>query len=317
MQQTIIGDSEMNEAEAENEAATDLNEDRHADNAGNSDNVVDGAERATALSHIASLLHRYRDNRQTADVAERDKQLSRLDTLLHRYQNELQAADNSDIADNADSVDVETEPQAESPMPTEQSEPTTRERLTDSRALRKRIGRGIRTVWGKRPKLSYALYVIVFVAVTAASVLFLQWSVYNPIEYAENAQVDNTTRIMGTMAGQLTRFVSQMWLEDKWLFLLNFLVVGLMYLVVITFLNRFWVATAIFGTVMVVFSIANRFKYLLRNEPIIPADLSFISSGNTGEIVSFIPEDGADLVNTAIVGLTYFVVICLAQSSAA
>lgn len=310
MQQTIIGDSEMNEAEAENEAATDLNEDRHADNAGNSDNVVDGAERATALSHIASLLHRYRDNRQTADVAERGKQLSRLDTLLHRYQNELQAADNSDIADNADSVDVETEPQAESPMPTEQSEPTTRKRLTAAVQVLKRIGRGIRTVWGKRPKLSYTLYVIVFVAVTATSVLFLQWSVYNPIEYAEDAQVDNTTRIMGTMAGQLTRFVSQMWLEDKWLFLLNFLAVGLMYLVVVTFLNRFWVATAIFGTVMVVFSIANRFKYLLRNEPIIPADLSFISSGNTGEIVSFIPEDGADLVNTAIVGLTYFVVIC-------
>lgn len=311
MQQTIIGDSEMNEAEAENEAATDLNEDRHADNAGNSDNVVDGAERATALSHIASLLHRYRDNRQTADVAERGKQLSRLDTLLHRYQNELQAADNSDIADNADSVDAETEPQTESPMPTEQSEPTTQERLTAAVQVLNHIGRGIRTVWGKRPKLSYALYVIVFVAVTATSVLFLQWSVYNPIEYAEDAQVDNTTRIMGTMAGQLTKFVSQMWLENQWQFLLNFLVVGLMYLVVITFLNRFWVATAIFGTVMVVFSIANRFKYLLRNEPIIPADLSFIYSGNTGEIVSFIPEDGADLVNTAIVGLTYFVVICL------
>ena len=312
MQQTIIGDSEMNEAEAENKAATDLNEDRHADNAGNNDNVVDDAERATALSHIVSLLRCYRDKRRTADVAERGKQLSRLDTLLHHYQNELQAADNSDIADNADSVDAETEPQAESPMPTEQSEPTTQERLTAAVQVLNHIGRGIRTVWGKRPKLSYALYVIVFVAVTATSVLFLQWSVYNPIEYAEDAQVDNTTRIMGTMAGQLTRFVSQMWLEDKWLFLLNFLAVGLMYLVVVTFLNRFWVATAIFGTVMVVFSIANRFKYLLRNEPIIPADLSFISSGNTGEIVSFIPEDGADLVNTAIFGLTYFVVICLA-----
>lgn len=311
MQQTIIGDSEMNEAEAENEAATDLNEDRHADNAGNSDNVVDDAERATALSHIVSLLRCYRDKRRTADVAERGKQLSRLDTLLHRYQNELQAADNSDIADNADSVDAETEPQAESPMPTEQSEPTTQERLTAAVQVLNHIGRGIRTVWDKRPKLSYALYVIVFVAVTATSVLFLQWSVYNPIEYAEDAQVDNTTRIMGTMAGQLTKFVSQMWLEDKWQFLLNFLVVGLMYLVVVTFLNRFWVATAIFGTVMVVFSIANRFKYLLRNEPIIPADLSFISSGNTGEIVSFIPEDGTDLVNTAIIGLTYFVVICL------
>ena len=317
MQQTIIGDSEMNEAEAENETATALDEDRHADNAGESSSVADDAERATALSHIASLLRCYRDKRRTADVAERDKQLSRLDTLLHRYEDKLQAVDNPDTADtagnadNADVVDVEAEPQAESPTPTEQAEPATRERLTAAVQVLKRIGRGIRTIWGKRPKLSYALYVIVFVAVTATSVLFLQWSVYNPIEYAEDAQVDNTTRIMGTMAGQLTKFVSQMWLENQWQFLLNFLAVGLMYLVVVTFLNRFWVATAIFGTVMVVFSIANRFKYLLRNEPIIPADLSFISSGNTGEIVSFIPEDGADLVNTAIVGLTYFVVICL------
>ena len=318
MQQTIIGDSDMDEAEAENEAATDFNEDRHADNAGNSDNVVDDAEHATALSHIASLLRCYRDKQRTADIAEHGKQLSRLDALLHRYEDKLQATDNPDAtntAGSADVVDVEAAPQAESPTPTEQieqSQPTARERLAAAVQVLNHIGRGIRTVWGKRPKLSYALYVIVFVAVTATSVLFLQWSVYNPIEYAEDAQVDNTTRIMGTMAGQLTRFVSQMWLEDKWLFLLNFLAVGLMYLVVVTFLNRFWVATAIFGTVMVVFSIANRFKYLLRNEPIIPADLSFISSGNTGEIVSFIPEDGADLVNTAIFGLTYFVVICLA-----
>lgn len=282
MQQTIIGDSEMNEAEAENEAATDLNEDRHADNAGKSDNVVDDAERATALSHIASLLRCYRDKRQTADVAERGKQLSRLDTLLHRYEDELQATDNTDNADtagNADVIDAETEPQAASQTEQiEQAEPTTRERLAAAVQVLNHIGRGIRTVWGKRPKLSYALYAIVFIVVTAAAVLFLQWSVYNPIEYADDAQADNTTRIMGTMAGQLTKFVSQMWLENQWQFLLNFLAVGLMYLVVVTFLNRFWVATAIFGTVMVVFSIANRFKYLLRNEPIIPADLSFISS---------------------------------------
>ena len=311
MQQTIIGDSEMNEAEAENESATDLNGDGHADNAGKRSSVVDDAERASALSCIASLLRCYRDKRRTADAAERGKQLSRLGALLHRYEDKLQAVDNPDTAGNADVVDAETKPQAESPMPTEQSQPTTQEQLTAAVQVLKRIGHGIRTVWSKRPKLSYALYAVVFTVITAAAVLFLQWSVYNPIEYADDAQVDNTTRIMGTMAGQLTKFVSQMWLENQWQFLLNFLVVGLMYLVVVTFLNRFWVATAIFGTVMVVFSIANRFKYLLRNEPIIPADLSFISSGNTGEIVSFIPEDGTDLVNTAIVGLTYFVVICL------
>ena len=154
MQQTIIGDSEMDEPEAENEAATDLNEDRHADNAGNSDNVVDDAERATALSHIASLLRCYKDKRQTAEIAERGRQLSRLGTLLHRYEDKLQAVDNPDTADtagnadNADSVDAETEPQAESPMPTEQSEPTTRERFTTAVQILNHIGRGIRTGLG-------------------------------------------------------------------------------------------------------------------------------------------------------------------------
>ena len=157
MQQTIIGDSEMNEVEAENESATDLNEDRHADNAGKRSSVVDDAERASALSCIASLLRCYRDKWRTADAAERGKQLSRLGALLHRYEDKLQAVDNPDAADtagNADVVDAETEPQAESPMPTEQSQPTTQERLTAAVQVLKRIGRGIRTVWGKRPKLS-------------------------------------------------------------------------------------------------------------------------------------------------------------------
>lgn len=215
MQQTIIGDSEMDEAEAENESATDLNGDGHADNAGKRSSVVDDAERASALSCIASLLRCYRDKRRTADAAERGKQLSHLGALLHRYEDKLQAVDNPDTAGNADVVDAETKPQAESPMPTEQSQPTTQEQLTAAVQVLKRIGHGIRTVWGKRPKLSYALYAVVFTVITAAAVLFLQWSVYNPIEYADDAQVDNTTRIIGTMAGQLTKFVSQMWLEDK------------------------------------------------------------------------------------------------------
>lgn len=173
-------------------------------------------------------------------------------------------------------------------------------------------GRAIRSVWRKRPKLPFTLYALAFVLVTAAAVLFMQWSVCSEPTYAEDAVVDDTTRILDSVAGQLTQFVSQMWLEGDWRFLLNFLALGLIYLTVVAVLNRFWVSTALFGTVMVVFAVANKFKVEARNEPIIPADMNFISGGNTGELVSFIPADGMPLVKSAVTGLAWFMVICVA-----
>ena len=172
-------------------------------------------------------------------------------------------------------------------------------------------GRGIRAVWRKRPKLSFALYAIIFMLVTAAAVLFLQWSVCEEPTYAEDAQVDDTTRALNGIIGQLTKFVCQMWIEEKMTFLLNFLLLGLIYLVVVTLLNRFWVATAIFGSVMVTFAVANHFKVQFRNEPIIPADLSFISGGNTGELMSFVPEEGQRLIADTVTGIIWFVAICV------
>ena len=171
--------------------------------------------------------------------------------------------------------------------------------------------RGIRAVWRKRPKLSFALYAIVFVLVTAAALLFLQWSVCEEPTYAEDAQVDDTTRALNGIIGQLTKFVCQMWIEEKMTFLLNFLLLGLIYLVVVTLLNRFWVATALFGSVMVTFAVANHFKVQFRNEPIIPADLSFISGGNTGELMSFVPEEGQRLIADTVTGIIWFVAICV------
>ena len=81
--------------------------------------------------------------------------------------------------------------------------------------------------------------------------------VYSEPEYAENTEVDQTTRILQSVAGQVTKFVSQMWLEQKYLFLVNFVGLGLIYLALICVVNRFWVATAIFGTVLTSFGVAN------------------------------------------------------------
>lgn len=147
--------------------------------------------------------------------------------------------------------------------------------------------------------------------ITSAAVLFLQWSVYNEPAYAQNSTVDETTRILNSVEGQLTQFVSQMWLEHDWRFLLNFLVLGLIYLTAVLIFNRFWVSTALFGTTTMVFAVANKFKVETRNEPIIPADMNFIAGGNTGELLSFIPTNDMPIVKTAITGLAWFIAICV------
>lgn len=80
---------------------------------------------------------------------------------------------------------------------------------------------------------------------TSAEVIFLQWGVYSEPEYAEDSEVDYTTQILQSVAGQTTRFVSQIWLEQKYQFLLNFIGIGLIYLALVFVLNRFWIATVI------------------------------------------------------------------------
>lgn len=173
--------------------------------------------------------------------------------------------------------------------------------------------KAILELWKKRPKLPYTLYAVVMVLIDAAAVLFIQWGMYSEPTYADPNAVDNTTKILNSVKGQLTKFVSQMWLEeDKLNWLLNFLALGMIYLVLVFVLNRFWVATAVFSIMMGVYAVANSIKVDLRNEPIIPSDLGFLTSGNGGEIASYIPENSLALVNGTIKALILLTIICLA-----
>lgn len=173
-------------------------------------------------------------------------------------------------------------------------------------------GHGIAWVWNKRIKLPYTLYAVVFLLVTLVLTLAMQWSVMSEPTYAPDADVDDYTRAMESVVGQLTSFVSDVWLRNDWTFVLNFLVIGLIYFVAVALLNRFWVATAIVGAGLFSFAVANYCKIQLRNEPVIPADLSFISGGNTGEILSFIPEDQLPLVEGALTAVLWFIGVCVA-----
>lgn len=164
----------------------------------------------------------------------------------------------------------------------------------------------------KRPRCPYTLYVVVMALIDAAAVLFIQWGMYKEPTYADPDAIDANTKLFDSVPGQLTKFVSQMWMEQKYIWLLNFLVLGMMYLALVFVLNHFWVATAIFSIAMSVFAVANSIKVALRNEPVIPSDLGFFSSGNGGEITSFIPKNSQPLVNGTITMLIWLTIICLA-----
>ena len=169
----------------------------------------------------------------------------------------------------------------------------------------------LHSVFKKRPRFPYLLYIMVMAIVDSAAVLFIQWGTYTEPTYTSPSTVDETTRLLNSIRGQLTRFVAQMWMEQKYIWLLNFCVLGMVYLVLIFVLNRFWVATALFAIITSVFAVANHIKIQLRNEPVIPSDLSFIFSGNGGEVASFIPKDSQALVNNTITMLVWLTIACL------
>lgn len=167
-------------------------------------------------------------------------------------------------------------------------------------------------LWKKRMKFSYAFYTIVFFLLTSAEVIFLQWGMYSEPEYDKSTEIDETTKVLQSVAGQVTRFISQMWLEQKNVCLVSFVGLALIYLALIFVTNRFWIATLVFGVALTAFGVANSIKVQLRNEPIIPADLTFISGGDTGSIMSFVPKSSQAFVNGAITFVIWFAIIIFA-----
>lgn len=167
-------------------------------------------------------------------------------------------------------------------------------------------------LWKKRMKFSYAFYTSVFFLLTSAEVIFLQWGMYSEPEYEKGTEIDETTKVLQSVGGQVTRFISQMWLEQKNVCLVSFMGLALIYLALIFVTNRFWIATLVFGVALTAFGVANNIKVQLRNEPIIPADLTFISGGDTGSIMSFVPKSSQTFVNGAITFVIWFAIIIFA-----
>lgn len=100
-------------------------------------------------------------------------------------------------------------------------------------------------------------------------------------------------------------FVSKMWTDGNFVFVLNVILVALLYLMLLMLFNRFWTASIVILAVGIIVAAIEHFKVEIRHEAILPADLGFLGS-NTGNMLTFIPA-GAHV--TILVALGAFAVL--------
>lgn len=175
------------------------------------------------------------------------------------------------------------------------------------RAWRARYGQYKQTrfyqTWAKRPKFSYGAYVVIMFALIEIANMFLLWSVTPKLTYDPTAEDGLVMQVMdGTYH----------WLANT-AGILNFFALGILYLICVTVTNRFWIGTAFFGAIAGITAFAGKAKVAMRNEPIIPSDLGFLTgNGGGGEnVASFVTDDLRPTINAGISLVVWFVVICL------
>lgn len=159
-------------------------------------------------------------------------------------------------------------------------------------------------IWNKRPKFSYGAYTVVFIAMVILATMFLWWSTNTKLKYDPASELNFLQQVTGDAYHYLSSASCY----------LNMIALVLIYLFLVTLVNRFWVGTALFGAFVMVFAVATKIKITMRSEPIIPSDLGFLSGGGgggAGDVASFVTDDSRPLVNTAIAWLVWFVVICV------
>lgn len=100
-------------------------------------------------------------------------------------------------------------------------------------------------------------------------------------------------------------FVSKMWTDGNFVFVLNVILVALPYLMLLMLLNRFWASSIVMLAAGIIVAVIEHFKIEIRYEAILPADLGFLGS-NTGNMLTFAPA-GAHV--TILIALAVFAVL--------
>lgn len=142
------------------------------------------------------------------------------------------------------------------------------------------------------------LYAVVFIVVDIAAVLIMQIGVTST-----GTRVKLSSPVTGAWS-----IIGKMFTQWNFVFILNLILVGMFYLIVLMLTNRLWVASPIVLALASIIAVADYFKVESRYEAILPSDLNFLQS-NTGNIVSFIPTGSAGLIVGVIVGVIAFIAL--------
>lgn len=173
------------------------------------------------------------------------------------------------------------------------------------RAWRAQYGRYKQTrfyqTWAKRPKFSYGAYLCVAFALLLITDMMLLWSIDTKHMYDPDAEYSFFRQILDSSYHSLSSAAG----------ILNFFVLAMVYLVCVTAINRFWVGTAIFGSLAGVYAFACKIKYAMRTEPILPSDLGFLNGGGGENVASFITDEYRPIIDHGVPLIIWFAVICL------
>ena len=96
-------------------------------------------------------------------------------------------------------------------------------------------------------------------------------------------------------------FVTKMFTSLNFVAVLNLILWGMLYVILLMLINRFWIATPIFLAVTFISAVIEHFKVSIRYEAILPSDLNFLKA-DAGNLMSFMPA-GAQWTILLAVGI--------------
>ena len=103
-------------------------------------------------------------------------------------------------------------------------------------------------------------------------------------------------------------FVLKMFADGNFVFILNLLIAGILYLIILMACNRFWIATPILIALAVIVAVIEHFKISIRYEAILPSDLSFLKS-DAGNLMGFMPAGAHWVILLALVAFAAFALL--------
>lgn len=143
------------------------------------------------------------------------------------------------------------------------------------------------------------LYGVLFVLFDAVGVAALQIGVS---ESATRVQLSNNMWLTGW------GFVGKMFTSANFVAVLNLILWGVLYVILLMLTNRFWVATPIFLAVTFIVAVIEHFKVSIRYEAILPSDLNFLKA-DAGNLMSFMPSGAQWTILIAVAAFAAFVAL--------